>query len=88
MSLVVFLVNTLKICLERVHQNAFKYLASSSTTCQDTVSYIPFKGLQMKGKAVIDNKDMCQLHRSGKNIKLGLQSGSDAYCLGDLEQVP
>lgn len=42
----------------------------------------------MKGKAVIDNKDMCQLHRSGKNIKLGLQSGSDAYCLGDLEQVP
>ena len=41
----------------------------------------------MKGKAVID-KDMCQLHRSGKNIKLGLQSGSDTYSLGDLEQGP
>ena len=34
------------------------FQASPNNTCQDTVSYVPFKGLQMKGKAAIDRREI------------------------------
>lgn len=66
--MVVFLVNTFKTSVfknkTKQKTSVFKQLikmhfqASPSNTCQDTVSYVPFKGLQMKGKAAIDRREI------------------------------